>query len=439
MPQRPRSGEPRRGRPERRGGSRRPARRTGSDPAAPGSMVGTELVLDIGAVAHGGSCVARTEGRVVFVRHTLPGERVRARVTDGTRTSRFLRADAVEVLDASPERRTPACPWSGPGRCGGCDWQHTSVAYGRELKTAVVAEQLRRLAGIDWTGDVEAVAGDQDGLRWRTRVELASGPDGRAGFRAHRSHDVVPVEDCVISVPQVRATGIFTERFEAGVTGVDVAVSSDGSATAVLLPHRGEVPGVLESVTAGGTSLDFEVSARGFWQVHPGAAPTFVDEVLRQLAPRPGERVLDLYCGVGLFTRFLAERVGQSGAVLGIEGDERAVSDAQAALREVPQARIERSDVRRAEPLVERHLGGAADLVVLDPPRTGAGREVVQQITRLRPRTVAYVACDPSALARDLAYAADEGYAPTSLRAFDAFPMTHHVECIAILVPAERG
>ena len=399
-------------------------------------MVGTELVLDIGAVAHGGSCVARTEGRVVFVRHTLPGERVRARVTDGTKTSRFLRADAVEVLSASPRRRTPTCPWSGPGRCGGCDWQHTDAAYGRELKTAVVAEQLRRLAGIEWTGDVEAVPGDEDGLRWRTRVELATGPGGRAGFRAHRSHDIVPVDDCVISVPQVAATGIFTEHFDPRVTGVDVAASGDGSATAVLLPHRGEVPSVSERVTAGGTSMDFELSARGFWQVHPGAAPTFVEEVLRQLAPRDGERVLDLYCGVGLFTRFLAGRVGERGAVLGIEGDLRAVQDAQPALEHVPQARIERSDVRLAAPLVARHLGDTVDLIVLDPPRTGAGREVVEQITRLRPRAIAYVACDPSALARDLAYARDSGYEVTSLRAFDAFPMTHHVECIAILTPA---
>ncbi|MEO8749412.1 MAG: TRAM domain-containing protein [Allobranchiibius sp.] len=398
-------------------------------------MVGQEVVLDIGPVAHGGSCVARSDGRVVFVRHTLPGEKVRARITDGTATSRFLRADAVQVLQASEQRRTPPCPWSGPGRCGGCDWQHTSAEYGRELKTAVVAEQLQRLAGIEWDGQVEQITGDEDGLRWRTRVELATDDHGRAGFRAHRSHEIVPVQDCVISVPQVGATGIFTEIFPSRITGVDVAVSTDESATAVLLPHRAEVPSVLEQVVVGGTTLDFEVSARGFWQVHPGAAPTFVAEVLRGLAPQPGESVLDLYCGVGLFTRFLAGAVGTQGTVLGIEGDARAVADAQPALKETPQAHIERADVRYAAPLVERHLGSHADLVVLDPPRTGAGREVIGQVVALAPRAIAYVACDPSALARDIAYAAELGYAMTSLRAFDAFPMTHHVECIAILAP----
>lgn len=396
-------------------------------------MVGHELVLDIGSVAHGGSCVARTDGRVVFVRHTLPGERVRARVTDGTTTSRFLRADAIEVLQASRQRCTPPCPWSGPGRCGGCDWQHTSAAYGRELKAAVVSEQLRRLADIEWTGEVEPVSGDEDGLRWRTRVELATGGAGRAGFRAHRSHEIVPVHDCVISVPQVAATGIFTEIFDRQVSGVDVAVSSDGSATAVLLPHRGEVPSVTERVAVGAASHDFEVSARGFWQVHPGAASTFVGEVLRGLAPQSGESVLDLYCGVGLFTRFLADVVGSDGVVLGIEGDARAVADAQPALKAVPQAQIVRSDVRDAAAIIQRVLGTRADLVVLDPPRTGAGRDVIQQVTALAPRAIAYVACDPSALARDIGYAAQAGYEVTSLRAFDAFPMTHHVECIAIL------
>ena len=398
-------------------------------------MVGTELTLDIGAVANGGSCVARTDGRVVFVRHTLPGERVRAVVTGGTAISKFLRADAVEVLEASPRRRIAPCPWSGPGKCGGCDWQHTDAAYGRELKTAVVQEQLRRLAGIEWHGQVEPVPGDQDGLRWRTRVELATASNGRAGFRGNRSHEIVPVNDCVISVPEVAETGIFTEVFERGVSGVDVAVSSDGSATAVLLPHDATVPSIVERVAAGDTALDFEVSARGFWQIHPGAATTFVTRVLEGLDPQPGERALDLYCGVGLFTRFLAAAVGAQGTVLGIEGDERAVADAQPALRETPQARIERRDVRRSAHLITKHLDDDVDLVVLDPPRTGAGREVMEQIAALKPRGIAYVACDPSALARDLAYAADLGYEATSIRAFDAFPMTQHVETIAILAP----
>ena len=150
------------------------------------------MELVTGAIAAGGGCVARAEdGRVVFVRHALPGERVVAEVTDESPS--FLRADAVRVLEASADRVEPACPHAGPGRCGGCDWQHVSLAAQRDLKAALVSEQLRRVAGIDRMVDVEAVEGAPDGLGWRTRVRFAVDPAGRAGFHRHRSHDIEPV------------------------------------------------------------------------------------------------------------------------------------------------------------------------------------------------------------------------------------------------------
>ena len=394
------------------------------------SLVGTELTLEVGNVAHGGFCVARADGRVVFVRHTLPGEQVVATVTEGDTESRFLRADATEVLVASPERRSAPCAYAGPGACGGCDWQHTSAAYGRVLKAQVVAEQLRRLAGLDVPVTVEPVPGDRDGLRWRTRVELATAPSGRFGIRKHRSHDVVAIDDCLIAVESVAATGIFDSPADQGVSGADVAVGSD-EVVVVELPNHDPVPSLRQEVL----DRSFSVSARGFWQVHPGAAATFTSVVLDGLEPQPGDHVLDLYCGVGLFTAFLAAAVGPSGQVLGIEGDHRAVQDAQ---DNIPSnASVVASDVAAffESGQVESSLG-AVDLLVLDPPRSGAGREVMQAALARRPRRAAYVACDPAALARDLAYAAEHGYRLASLRAFDAFPMTHHVECIAILEPA---
>ncbi|MFC6706450.1 hypothetical protein [Flexivirga alba] len=227
---------------------------------------------------------------MIFLRHALPGERVVARVTDGGTASRFLRADAVQVLDASPERRDAPCAFAGPGGCGGCDWQHTSAAFGRELKTRVVREQLRRLAGIDWDGVVEQVPGDVEGLRWRTRVEFSVSPDRRLGLRKHRSHDVVPVDDCLIAVPEVAATGLLAESVEPDVTGVDVAVAADREVVAVDLPVRDSgVPNVVERVAPNGVAArGFRVSSRGFWQVHPGAAATFVAAALDGLQPRPG-------------------------------------------------------------------------------------------------------------------------------------------------------
>lgn len=414
---------------------RRPA---GRPPQAP-TRVGERLTLDVEKVAHGGHCVARHEGQVVFVRHALPGERVVAEITDGTTKSRFLRADAVEVLSASAERVVPACPWSGPGRCGGCDWQHTTVGYSRELKAQVVREQLQRLAGLDREVAVEPLPGDADGMRWRTRVELTIDRGGRTGLRAHRSHRVVPVEDCAIAVPQVAETGAFSGQWPPGVSGVDVVVPSVGEPVMVTLPELDPAPSVRERVatTSYGTH-ELEVSPRGFWQVHPAAARTFVEHVLQELDPRAGERALDLYCGVGLFAAFLADRVGPDGVVVGIEGDERAAEEADLNTG-AAGVRLVCGDVEEvlASPVATEELGAShADVVVLDPPRSGAGRRVMERVAALRPRAVAYVACDPAALARDLSYAAELGYELDSLRAFDAFPMTHHVECIAVLRPA---
>lgn len=407
-------------------------------------LVGQEFELEVGDVAHGGHCVARHDGRVIFVRHALPGERVVARVTDGGTTSRFLRADAVRVLQASPERRSAPCRFAGPGGCGGCDWQHTSAAFGRELKARVVREQLQRLAGIDWSGSVEPVPGDDDGLRWRTRVEFAADPDRRLGLRKHRSHEVVPVDDCLIAVPEIAATGLLDEPAEPGSTGVDVAVASDAEVVAVDLPvddlDDSAVPQVVESVTPAGVSgREFRVASTGFWQVHPGAAATFVSAAFDGLQPQAGEQVLDLYAGVGVFTAFLADAVGSTGRVLGLEGDARAVRDGGPNLGGLDHASLRRADIGRGawSRVVDARLD-RVDLVVLDPPRSGAGRAVIRDVLARGPRRAAYIACDPAALARDLLYAADAGYEVISLRAFDAFPMTHHVECVAILAPADR-
>jgi tRNA/tmRNA/rRNA uracil-C5-methylase (TrmA/RlmC/RlmD family) len=193
--------------------------------------------VDVGAVAHGGHCVARHEGRVVFVRHALPGERVRVRFTECRDGDRFWRADTVEVLEASPDRVEPPCPFAGPGRCGGCDWQHATPAAQRRLKADVVAEQMRRLAGLDVPVEVEAVDGPgvdvEAGLGWRTRVQF-SVDDGRLGFRRHRSHDVQPVTDCLIASPGVRELDLPGQRWP-GTAAVEVVAPAPGRERLVLV------------------------------------------------------------------------------------------------------------------------------------------------------------------------------------------------------------
>lgn len=395
------------------------------------TLVGERYEVEAGPVAHGGHVVARHEGRVLFVRHALPGERVTVEVTEGDEGSRFLRADAVEVHERSPQRVEPPCPWSGPGLCGGCDFQHVALPAQRDLKAAVVHEQLQRLAGLDVDVTVEAVPGDRDGLGWRTRLQLAVDPDGRPGLRRHRSHDVVPVGRCPIGHPDL--PDVLGQRWP-GVTAVEAIVSSSGERLRVV-QRDGETtydgPEVLHERAAGRV---WEVTGSGFWQIHPGAADALVDAVLEALAPQPGERVVDLYSGVGLFSGPLATAVGPAGSVVGVEGDRTAVDDARRNLADLPQVT---SVVDRVDRALRRGVAGErADLVVLDPPRTGAKRPVVEAVADLGPRAVAYVACDPAALARDVALFAERGYRLAGLRAFDLFPMTHHVECVALLQPA---
>jgi tRNA/tmRNA/rRNA uracil-C5-methylase (TrmA/RlmC/RlmD family) len=389
----------------------------------------------VGAVAHGGFCVARHEGRVVFVRHALPDELVRVTVTEGKPDSSYWRADAVEVIEAAPGRVEPPCPWAGPGRCGGCDWQHASLDVQRGLKAAVVREQLARLAHLDVEVVVEPVPGDVAGLDWRTRVTYAVSDTGRAGLRAHRSHEIVPIEACRIAHPLVRDVPLSGNRWPGG-SAVDVSVAPASGDCLVLVdgvrdtsfsstPH--DEPAVYEDVVG----RTFRVTGGGFWQVHPGAAEVLRSAVLDALEPEPGESAADLYGGAGLFADALAERVGPGGRVTLVESDRVAVADARHNLRERDVVRIERGRVDHV--LRRRGLLREADLVVLDPPRSGAGRAVVDLVTRLHPRRIAYVACDPAALARDLKFFAERGYALSGLRAFDLFPMTHHIECVATL------
>ena len=409
-----------------------------------GPLAGALLEVDVGPAAHGGSCVARYDGRVVFVRHALPGERVRAIVTED-RGGGFCRADAVEILTASADRVPPPCPYAGPGRCGGCDWQHASGSAQRALKADVVVEQFARIAGLD-VRDLFAGVEELPGglLGWRTRVTYAVDPDGRPGLHRHRSADVEHIDRCLIGAPAVGDAAALGDHWP-GLTGVEVDRGADGAVT--LLAHRpgrgrhprGRRPPDRVSVLSGPPKLHrelraraFEVSAGGFWQVHPAAAEALVGALLDAARPATGDRVLELYAGAGAFTSVLADAVGPAGAVLGLEGASAAVADAATNLADLPwasvqQARVTADSVANALP--------EPDVVVLDPPRAGAGRDVMHAILGLRPRTVGYVSCDPATLARDVAVAAGAGWRLGTLRAFDAFPMTQHVECVAGLIP----
>jgi tRNA/tmRNA/rRNA uracil-C5-methylase (TrmA/RlmC/RlmD family) len=418
---------------------------------------GQFVKVTAGEAAHGGWCVARpADGPAVFVRHALPGEVVIARVTEVA--SRLVRAEAAEILVASPDRVRPPCPHAGPGACGGCDWQHAALPAQRSLKAAVIRQQLRRIAGLDREVVVEPLPGDEDagaadmpggGLGWRTRVQFAVREDGVAGLRAHRSHEVIDVGTCLIAHPAVNDLGIPGRRWPAAAS-VEALVAPCSGERAVVVTGRPEPAEGLTAdsvlrrtsrglapvrgrgfVTQRAAGREWRVSAGAFWQVHPGAADALADAVLAGLEPRAGDMALDLYCGAGLFAGVLARAAGPGGAVIGVEANRAAVRDARHNLREWPWAQVRAGDVGA---VLARELPPAR-LIAADPPRSGLAREVIEYLSTSDSGAArfAYVSCDPATLARDIGLLAERGWGLDGLRAFDAFPMTHHVECVAIL------
>ncbi|MBX6357972.1 MAG: class I SAM-dependent RNA methyltransferase, partial [Micromonosporaceae bacterium] len=377
----------------------------------PPPVLGDRLELVVGPPAHGGHCVARASGLVVFVRHALPGERVVAEVTEVHRG--YVRADAIRVLQASADRVVAPCPYAHPGGCGGCDLQHASAAAQREWKAAVVREQLARLAGISSDVEVRALPGGL--LGWRSRVRYTVDAAGRAGLLKHRSHEVVPVERCLIAHPAIQALPV-TSR-----TWPDESVSTVASSGGDVVIG----PGTVHEHAVG---REWNLPTDVFWQVHPAAPDTLASAVLELLAPGPGETAWDLYGGAGLFAAALAS-VGVR--VTLVESAPAAVAAARANLADLPEVEVVGARVERAV----RGLPRPVDLVVLDPPRAGAGASVVRAVVAAAPRAVAYVACDPAALARDAGTFREAGWRLAEVRAYDCFPMTHHVECVGLLVP----
>jgi tRNA/tmRNA/rRNA uracil-C5-methylase (TrmA/RlmC/RlmD family) len=382
-------------------------------------VIAERLELEIGHVATGGHFIAHApDGRVVFVRHTLPGELVLAEITEEQKG--FLRADAVEVLRAAPARVAAPCPYAG--RCGGCDFQHVDPEEQRALKGAVLVEQLRRLGGLENPPEVrvEPLPGGMTG--WRTRVRYTVDAAGRAGLLAYRSHEVVPVDRCLIATPAIQ---------EAEVTGWEwpdddwVEVVSPAGGEVTLVGSDGVISGP-EEVTERVGEREYPLDPTGFWQIHPAAAEVLAGAVGTMASCRTNDRVWDLYGGAGLFAAALAPDVA---AVTLVEADRRGVAAARRSLADLPNVHIEQSTVER---FVARRGLARPDVIIVDPPRAGAGGRVLRALAAVQPRVIIYVSCDPAAFGRDVATLRELGWNLSDLRAFDAFPMTHHVESVGL-------
>ncbi|QCB98097.1 class I SAM-dependent RNA methyltransferase [Arthrobacter sp. PAMC25564] len=453
----------------------------------------TDLVVDVGPVAHGGHCVARHEGRVVFVRHGIPGEKVRVRLTEDGPAAKFWRADVVEVLEASPDRvdhfwdlADSARSWSHRHPpVGGAELGHISLERQRSLKAEVLAEQLRRLAGVVLSTPVESTVEDTvestvdgtveavgesaasaapGGLGWRTRAGFAVTPGGRLGMHAHRSDTVLPVHGMPLAVDAINSLRLWEIDLQ-GIERVEVAAPANGSRPLVLLvpapgtrakrlgailsqlpedvsvasfdPVKGEALQLRGRTYVQETAAghEYRVTGDGFWQIHRNGPETLVAAVTGYLHDggflEPGAVVADLYAGAGLFTAPLADAVGVTGSVLSVEGSPGTSRDARKNLHGASQVEIVQGRVER----VLREKPRNFDAILLDPPRAGAGKAVVNQLIAAGPRAVAYVSCDPASFARDLGYFQQGGWGLEGLRAFDLYPHTHHMETVALLTP----
>lgn len=404
-------------------------------------MVGREVELEATNIAHGGISVARHDGRVVFVADTVPGERVLARITDDSK-KRFWRADTLRPIDASEHRVDHV--WASASvtrdpaeRAGGAEFGHIALPQQRELKRRVLTDALSRMAGIDHDVEVEPLPGSGDGTGWRTRVRLHVDDDGRVGPFAARSRRVIPVDDLPLATREVRELAPLGDNY-AGASEVSVIAPSTGSARLII--DRQAPSTIVEHVNG----RDFRLDDSGFWQVHRHAAETLSEAVASAVDPTrfdPSAANLDLYGGVGMLAAAIGERFGAGVRITSVESDERATDHAAENLADwvgalAVSARVERwvRELRTVSPVESGRLRAAT--VVVDPPRSGAGVQVIDAIADVAPAQLVYVACDPVALARDAARLRERGYALAALRAFDLFPHTHHLEAVATFVRA---
>lgn len=467
--------------------------------------VGGVIEVEAGPMAHGGHCVARHEGRVVFVRHAIPGERVKVALTECEPGARFWRGDAVEVLRPSEFRRIHQ--WkladvlrahtSGRPPVGGAEFGHIVVPHQRRLKAQVFRDTVARIAGITLEPEVCFAGGEDEptGQRWRTRNAFAVTPQGHIAMHAHRSTTLLPVRNMPLGVPALDALALWDWDFT-GAARVDVATPASGSrplvlvtptpqtaadevklgrlrtrirqaanaspvelSTGLALPegtHR-LAPVRVERITGRtwveetvsserGGERRFRITGDGFWQVHQHAPATLVDAVLEDARAQPGQVVADLYAGAGLFSAFLADAVGAQGRVYSVEAARQASKDARRNLHGLDQAVVLNGPTDKVLGSWLKHpdrsvadgglAGAAVDTIVLDPPRSGAGRKAVERILALHPGRIVYVSCDPASFARDLAWLRDGGYEVERARVLDLYPDTHHLESVTVLRPA---
>ncbi|MCU0520675.1 MAG: 23S rRNA (uracil(1939)-C(5))-methyltransferase RlmD [Anaerolineae bacterium] len=404
------------------------------------------VTLELNTMAHGGEAIGRHEGRTIFVPYAIPGEQVRVEITEDH--GRYARARLIEVLKPSAVRVDPPCPYFGQTKCGGCQWQHIDTAVQPRLKGLVTLDQLERVGKFKEPAVFEPFA-DESGWEYRNHALFRVDPEGRLGFLSAQSHDIYPVNDCMILHPLLSSLLGSLDMVYPELEWLELRAGTATGDLMLLLQARDEQAPSLEvdfplsivqvnhdDAIAPLIGLDyilerihdreFRVSATSFFQVNSAQAAELVNIVMGALDLKRKEHVLDAYCGVGLFTAFLA---AEAGRVTGIEVNPPAVVDARHNLADAGNVDILEGPVE--EMLAE--VKGTVDAVVVDPPRTGLGTKVIDGLAERRPKRIIYVSCDPATLARDCQRLTRQGYGLEWVQPVDLFPQTYHIENVAMM------
>lgn len=386
---------------------------------------GDLLTLNIEKVAHGGLCVARHDGVVIFVRHALPGEIVEAKLISLAPGKRSWFAQTMNVKSASEKRITPKCEFFKPDGCGGCDWQHADSQYQRELKLEVLVEQLERFGQVANARQISSInAVEPSQSNWRTRIRVVANDEGKWGFRKTRSHEVQVVDKCLIANHSINDV---LKTLPAGIPDDEILIVKSKEET-IVYPVEKRAPSAPNS-TQEVDGHDFAVAGDGFWQVHPGAASVLSRQIKESVNGLKVESFADLYAGVGVLAHSLLQEFPVAHAIV-VEADRSAARNAKENLKNFINVQV---SSERVDKWV-RGVKNKFDVVILDPPRSGAGLTVMQQICRQTLQKIIYIACDPAALARDVLIAKKNGWKLETVVAFDLFPQTHHIESVAVLV-----
>ena len=381
---------------------------------------GEVLTLNIEKVAHGGFCVARHENVVIFVRHCLPNEKVEAQLISLAPGKKSWFAQTVKVINASKFRRNSPCIYFKNDGCGGCDWMHTSASYQRQLKLEVLIEQLERLGKITHAREICRMNDvDPDEKNWRTKIRVVSNEKGDLGFRKYKSSEIQVIDKCLIADEQVNKSLSSLEKIS---PGTEIELVKNNNEVIVLGKDSKNI-----QIKRQVNQENFEASGEGFWQVHPKSVEVLSELIEKEIKRMSVNSFLDLYAGVGVFSNVILKNF-PSAMGYAIESDRNAGENAKSNLSGFKQVKVLKQKV---ESWIFKNKE-KFDLVVLDPPRSGAGVKVMQTLCKKAKDKIIYIACDPASLARDTAVAKDNGWILEKVEVFDFFPMTHHFESVAV-------